>query len=52
LKSEDIKEASIERSLKMFNFLEAQKDVNTIFSPAKKDYELICYEIRKHINAI
>lgn len=52
LKSEDIKEASIERSLKRFNFLEAQKDVNTIFSPAKKDYELICYEIRKHINAI
>ncbi|MGM0914282.1 MAG: hypothetical protein ACQEXC_09675 [Pseudomonadota bacterium] len=52
LKPEDIGDPSIERSLKGFNFLEAQKDVSEIFRPAKKDYESVCDEVRKHINSI
>ncbi|BBW93786.1 hypothetical protein PS1M3_38730 [Pseudoalteromonas sp. PS1M3] len=52
LKSQDINNVSLERVFKEFNFLEAQKDVKNLFSPAKEDYELICSEIRKRINAI
>jgi len=52
LTSEKINDVSMESMLKNYNFYESQKLTMRIFSEATQQYDLVCSEIRKHINAI